>query len=395
MTRTFLQRAPWLVCVLLLSILAVREIGFNGLDSAFALTPPVLAGAPLTAGIRLDPAPARYPRETTRSAMAVQMVQTVPLVLSSTKTTIGTVIYATATIKNVGARPISIKNLLAGGRGPNITGWDCGTRTWADCGAEFGIVQDITILPGQEYAYRELRVPNARGNFWARMVYLDAETQEWREASGSNQVTYSVTGGEIVVVSPLVLTPANPRPGQPVTATAQVRNIGELPLEMRYLLAAGRGPDCTDWNCNDWDWYRIADFSSAEDIVLQPGQTYVYQGITPGRSRGLYFTEMIYQPRGFDLWRSNLGGTNRVNYTPACDARCDTIVRAYTEITGREPDPAAMHAVYDSSFNEEKLRAYLCGSANRKPAACGTVAQNAIERFFSFLPVNPRSVLKP
>ena len=187
---------------------------------------------------------------------------------------------------------------------------------------------------------------------------------EWREVSGSNQVTYSVTGGEIIVISPLVLTPANPRPGQPVTATAQIRNIGELPLELRYLLAGGRGPDCTDWNCNDYDRNRIADFSSAEDIVLQPGQDYVYRGITAGRGRGLYFSELIYQPRGMDLWRSNLGGTNRVVYTPACDARCDTIVRAYVDLSGRDPDPAALHAVYDSSFNEEQVRAYLRGTAN-------------------------------
>jgi hypothetical protein len=78
----------------------------------------------------------------------------------------------------------------------------------------------------------------------------------------------------------------------------------------------------------------------------------------------------------------------------ACDARCDMIARGYREVTGREPDAAALRTAYDSGFDEAQLRAYLCGRPDRQAGRCATGVVSAprtpLERFLSYLPLNSR-----
>jgi hypothetical protein len=379
------QLLPWLLCLLLAAV-AAGQAAAAGRAPAPPPAAPVEWG--LSANARSTIALTRDMR-TARSAQAAPRLQlTVPIALSTTSASIGDAIYATATVKNVSAAPVSIKYLLAAGRGPNNPTWDCGTKAWELCGADFGAAADLTLQPGQEYAYSDVRVPVARGRYWVEMSYQDAVTQEWQGVGGSNHVEYTVGGGELAVLEPLTLSPPSPRPGQPIVARSKVKNIGDGPLQMRYLMAAGRGPDCAEWSCEEF-WLKIADFAPAEDLVLQPGQEYAYVGIAPGRKRGSYFAEMGLYFAKVDYWRFGLAGSNRVTYDTSCDARCGMIVGAYRDLLGKEPDMESLRAAYDSTLDEPQLRTYLCGAADRKAARC-IPGITLLQSFLSYLPLNAR-----
>jgi hypothetical protein len=328
-----------------------------------------------------------------RSAQAGKLQLTEPLVLSTISGRSGEPIYATARIRNGGDEPVSIKWLVAAGRGPEIPDWDCRGLPWSQCGADFGGVGDLTLAPGEELAYRELRVPAVRGGFWAEMVYQDARTLEWRGIEGSNRVAYSVSGGELQVVQPLALAPSSARPGQPIVATARVKNVGDAPLSMRYLSAVGRGPGIADWSCGDVPWEQcIADFSPAEDVALQPGDEYGYVGLTAGRRSGGYFAEMAYLDAKTDQWQIGLRGVNRVQYEVVCDARCEMVTRSYREIVAREPTVDDLRAAYDAPLDETALRGYLCGRAERRAGACGGLPAGTglAKRLVALLPLGVR-----
>jgi hypothetical protein len=372
-----------------LLLLAVAAVLIS--TSARAATPP----PPGTSAAVKPPAALSQPMRTdpTRSAQAGKLQLTEPLALSTTTAKSGEPVYATAKVKNVGDEPVSIKWLVAAGRGPDVPDWDCGTLPWSQCGGDFGGVGDLTLAPGEEYAYRELRVPSLRGGFWAQMTYQDGRNLEWRGIEGANRVAYSVSGGELQVVQPLTLSPANARPGQPVVASARVKNVGDGPLSMRYLTAAGRGPGVEDWDCKDVPWEEcIADFSSAEDLVLQPGDEYGYVGLTAGRRRGAYFAEIAYLDLKTDQWQMGLRGSNRVRYEVACDARCETIVQLYREVLGREPIVDDFRTAYDAPLDEAGLRSYLCGRAERKAGVCGGMPPSVgvVRRLVSLLPLGVR-----
>ena len=359
--------------------------------SARAASP---APAGTSAGIKAPRAlsqPMRAPSG--RSAQAGRLRLTEPLVLGATSARSGEPLYATARVKNVGDQPVSIKWLVAAGRGPDIADWDCGALPWSRCGGDFGGLGDLTLAPGEEFAYRELRVPSLRGEFWAEMVYQDAQTLEWRGIDGANRVAYSVSGGELQVVQPLRLAPAGARPGLPIVATARVKNVGDGPLSMRYLAAAGRGPGVPDWDCKDVPWEAcIADFAPAEDVVLQPGEEYGYVGLTAGRRRGAYFAEIAYLDLKTDQWQMGPRGSSRVTYEVGCDARCEMVARLYREVVGREPTLDEHRAAYDAPWEEAGLRGYLCGRAERRSGACGgaPAGTSLARRLVALLPLGVR-----
>jgi hypothetical protein len=372
--------------VLLLVVAAVLAAA-----SARAASP---APAGSSAGIRTPKALSQPMRQRSdRSAQAAKLRLTEPLVLSTTSGKSGEPIYATARIKNVSDQPVAIKWLVAAGRGPDIPEWDCRELPWSQCGADFGGLSDFTLAPGEELAYREVRVPSLRGGFWTEMVYQDAGTLEWHTPEGSNRVAYSVSGGELRVIQPLQLAPASARPGQPVVATARVKNVGDGPLTMRYLTAAGRGPGIADWDCLDVPWEEcIADFLPAEDLVLQPGEEYGYVGLTAGRRRGAYFAELAYLDLKTDQWLMGLRGSSRVQYELLCDARCQMVTRQYREVVGREPAVEDLRAAYDAPWDEAGLRGYLCGRAERRAGVCGGAPASAgiAQRLIALLPLGVR-----
>lgn len=384
---------PWMLCAILALLQLVPAVGA-------APRPPVAsdpviskltrAAPPKTASIKNVVPPGG---RAAQAAPAGRLKLIEPLTLSAPSGKLGEPLYARSRLRNVGDAPLQLSVLVASGRGPNIPSWDCGTLSWENCGADFQYVENLTLVPGQEYAYDEVRVPTRRGAYWTLMTYQDALTGDWHTAEGSNRVEYSVAGGELQVVEPLRLDPPNPRPGQVVAATARVRNVGELPVDARYLLAAGRGPSCSDWSCADGDDSLIADFIPAEDVLIPPGGEHAYFGLTSGRRAGSYFAEMAYLHAGTELWRTGIGGANRVNYATACDARCTTITSAYRDVLGRAPTADELRTAYDSPFGDAQLRAHLCGLPDRRAAACGgAVAANPLRSILSYLPAVPRLV---
>lgn len=326
-----------------------------------------------------------------RSAQAARLRLVTPLTLSESAGHAGTPLYASARVKNISAAPLRMRYLRAAGRGPDVPDWDCGSRRWDNCGADFEAIENVDLQPGEELDYRQLRVPAVPGAYFAEMVYQDAESLNWLGATSSNRVRYRVSGGDLALTSRLTLTPAEPRPGQPAVATARVRNIGDEALPIRLLAAVGRGPECDDWSCNDWDWTRVADFTPAEDLVLQPGEEYTYLGLTGGRPRGAgYFAEIAYRRPDVDAWRFGLAGGNRIIYAAACDGRCDMVLRLHRDVVGREPDAATLRTLYDAPLDEAQLRGLLCGRADRRAAACRQPALAVVERLVAFLPVTVR-----
>jgi hypothetical protein len=374
-----------------LGVLLLAAAAIFASASARAASP---APAGSSAGIRAPKALSQPMHQRSgRSAQAGKLRLTEPLVLSTASGKSGEPIFATARITNVGDQPVAIKWLVAAGRGPDIPDWDCRELPWSQCGADFGGVADLTLGPGAEHAYRELRVPSLRGGFWAEMVYQDAGTLQWHPIDGSNRVAYSVSGGELRVTQPLQLAPASARPGQPVVATARVKNVGDGPLSMRYLTAAGRGPGIADWDCLDVPWEEcLADFLPAEDVVLQSGEEYGYVGLTGGRRRGAYFAELAYLDLKTDQWLMGLRGSNRVQYELGCDARCQMVTRQYREVVGREPAVDDLRAAYDAPWDEAGLRGYLCGRAERRPGVCGGAPApvGLAQRLIALLPLGVR-----
>ena len=107
---------------------------------------------------------------------------TPPLVLSSTTPWAGSSVRAQFTVKNIGGQAITIQELAAGARlGSDWNG------TWSD----FRHVANITLQPGQEYAYDQSRTFSPAGAYFAEPVIQ--VNGSWGGITGANRVTFTVS----------------------------------------------------------------------------------------------------------------------------------------------------------------------------------------------------------
>lgn len=224
----------------------------------------------------------------------LQMIES--LSLQSLSPGVGETIFAHFKIKNVGNRAISLEQLAAVGRkGSNWSG------EWAD----FPSVYGITLQPGQEYSYDQSRVFIDEGDYFVEPQAKINGT--WGGVQDGNRLSYTVGPG-IRVVTNVYLTPANPRTNQNIVAQFRVKNTSDHSIKIQRFLAAGRGPNCSNWECGNF-----ADFpASPENILLQPYQEYIYSETRQFDTVGAgYFVEpLMLTPNG---WLSMPGGS-RVSY---------------------------------------------------------------------------------
>jgi len=76
-------------------------------------------------------------------------------------------------LRNNGRNPIFIKRLVAAVRGPNGP-----TLGWSAPHADFPAVTDITLMPGETYAYRQRRSFNVPGEYFVEPAFMD-ERGKW------------------------------------------------------------------------------------------------------------------------------------------------------------------------------------------------------------------------
>ncbi len=108
---------------------------------------------------------------------------------------------------------------------------------------------------------------------------------------------------DLIVTSPLTLTPSVPMRGQTVTAQFTVQNKGQVEMVVLDLAAAARiGTDFTGVN---------VDFPHVTNLRLQPGQSYTYRQTRSFTTAGAYFVEQTTQLQT----GAGIYPTNRITFT--------------------------------------------------------------------------------
>jgi hypothetical protein len=108
----------------------------------------------------------------------------------------------------------------------------------------------------------------------------------------------------------LSLSTTAPTPGQSVTASFKVKNVGGMAMTLQNLSAGARLG--ADWNGTN------VDFPAATNITLQPNQEISYQQSRSFDAGGSYFAEPVVQING--QWGGiplSNGGFSRVNFSIA------------------------------------------------------------------------------
>ncbi len=114
--------------------------------------------------------------------------------------------------------------------------------------------------------------------------------RQWDVNKGGCGTRYEVAMLPLRIVSPVVLTPAEPIVGEPVTATFTVENRAPTEVSISRLGIGIQGPSCTDWSCD-----RPSDYRSETDVVLGPGERHTFQMERVFTTEGSgYFGQITY-----------------------------------------------------------------------------------------------------
>jgi hypothetical protein len=169
---------------------------------------------------------------------------------------------ATFIVQNTGGQPISMQYLFVAARDPSNTNVD------------FPATPAIALQPGQQYTYQGSRSFGVSGTYSAWPSYFDGTT--WPQLGPSTGFNVPQPGN-LMLTSPLSLSPVAPRVNQTTTATFAVRNSGGQPISVGYFLAGGR--DQSDGH---------VDFPVSPAVTLQPGQQYTYSASQSIATAGKY-----------------------------------------------------------------------------------------------------------
>jgi hypothetical protein len=85
------------------------------------------------------------------------------------------------------------------------------------------------------------------------------------------------SNGQLVMATPLTISPANPTVGAEITAEYVVRNIGTSPVCVRYLMVAVRGPNNTK-----------PDIAVGQPLIIQPGASETFRATSRLNTAGTY-----------------------------------------------------------------------------------------------------------
>lgn len=127
---------------------------------------------------------------------------------------------------------------------------------------------------------------------WVVKVFLVALAMV---CSIGNEATHTASSAPyvdgLVVIEPLLLSPASPVAGASVTVSFTVRNSGVSPVTLPKIGVGGRGPGCSDFACVT----SFRDFPWVENVTISAGQTYTYRGERSFPTSGAHFVQIAYE----------------------------------------------------------------------------------------------------
>lgn len=234
-----------------------------------------------------------------RPGLQVEMA----LTLSPKEPMAGEPVSADFSISNAGNQPISIAGVMALGRAPGCKDWDC------VLGVDFPQAAPFELSPGEVYVYTAVRIfPQQGDGYFLEPAFRDSNGW-WRPISGGTRLDLSVTPG-LELAEPLVLSPQNPQMGQVVTAEFTLKNNADRAISLPKVGVIARGPDCSDWECED-GW---VDFPVHKSVTLDPGTSYTYAASRFFEKQGsAYFADAAYADS--NPWWYEVPGNQRVDFT--------------------------------------------------------------------------------
>lgn len=209
----------------------------------------------------------------------VQLEIISPLRLTPSNPASDQVVTAEFSVRNTGTQTASLNRLGIGGRGPGCSDWGC--QNYQD----FPFRQQVTIAPGQTYAYRGQRLFLEEGGYFFQVSY-ESPPGAWFFLGA--QINLTVAAG-LQLASPLSLTPANPRGNELVFAEFSLRNASSGTLTLARVGVGARGPGCP---AGDWGCPKNVDFGYERDVTLQPGEVRRFKSWRLFTTPGEYFAQI-------------------------------------------------------------------------------------------------------
>lgn len=212
----------------------------------------------------------------------------------------GRTTVATFKLKNVSSRVMVLDRIGVGVHGPYCSDWDCPNYS------DFPWAEDVTLQPGEEYAYSAERAFNVVDDGYLAQVFTVDSTGLWRSHSAIQG--FSVKTG-IEIIETLTLSPEQPIVGQDVEATYTIRNnSSNQVITLAQVGVIARGPNCSDWDCEGW-----ADFPPVHDVTLGPGEEYIYTGSRSFAEVGTgYIADAAFSDA--NVWWYALPNSERVHF---------------------------------------------------------------------------------
>ena len=181
---------------------------------------------------------------------------TAGLAIAPVTPTAGQQFMASYTVTNTGGQPLTVPVLFVGARDPS------------GANVDFGYVSNVTLQPGQPYAFQQPHTFDNTGTYSAwPAAYINGVYQAIDPAAPPVQFTVQQAApGQLALQTPLAIAPVTPTAGQQFMASYTVTNTGGQPLTVPVLFVGARDPSGAN-----------VDFGYVSNVTLQPGQPYAFQ----------------------------------------------------------------------------------------------------------------------
>ncbi|MBN1643010.1 MAG: carboxypeptidase regulatory-like domain-containing protein [Anaerolineae bacterium] len=199
--------------------------------------------------------------------------------------------------------------------------------------------------------------------YWRVKARNDAGESPWSETW-----RFAISPA-LEVLEGLVLTPTAPLAGESVTATFRVRNAGVEALSLPRLGVSVRGPGCDAWAC-----VESADYPWAEELVLQPGESYAYVGVRAfSVPDGAYLAWPHVQREGQD-WQA-LGARTPFSVAPGLEIWRDLSLAPGAPLAGQVI--TAQYTVRNAG--SRAIAVHRAGVAARGPGYASWACQEVVD----------------
>jgi hypothetical protein len=214
----------------------------------------------------------------------------------------GEAVTALFTMRNESARAFELLIASVATRGPG-----CATVDNCPIAPDFPAAKMVTIEPGAAFTYEDSYLFLQPGEGYFALGYYKVGADDWRVVG--DPIRFDVNSG-LALAGALRLDPPQPMAGMPVTITFDLVNHGARPVTIPHLIAAARGPDCTQGT----DCSSVQDFQLANDVQVAPGQTFTYRATRVFELSGAgYFVEPAVADAHW--WWSKVGNTQPLTFS--------------------------------------------------------------------------------